>query len=135
MLKLVGYFFVILAFIGIILPLLPTTPFLLIAAMCFAKSSPELHEKLLNHKIFGPPLRDWDERRCIQCKIKLLAISSVVFFTGISVLFVINNIPMKLFGFAVILVAVGVILRIPTCKTDTKQLPKKLEPTEPLISD
>ncbi|MCY4044968.1 MAG: YbaN family protein [Cellvibrionales bacterium] len=116
MLKIIGYFFLVLALIGILLPLLPTTPFLLVAAMCFAKSSPELHQKLMNHKVFGPILRDWEEKRCINCKVKILAISSVTFFTGISVIFMLTNLYAKGLGILVILIAIAVILKIPTCK-------------------
>jgi hypothetical protein len=122
MLKFVGYFFLVLAFIGILLPLLPTTPFLLVAAMCFAKSSPELHDKLMNHKVFGPVLRDWEERRCINCKVKIIAISSVTFFTGISVIFMLKNIYAKSFGVLIILIAIGIILKIPTCRKSPPSL-------------
>ncbi len=121
MLKFTGYFFLVLAFIGILLPLLPTTPFVLVAAMCFAKSSPEIHQKLLDHKIFGPILHDWEDNKCIGCNIKILAISSVVFFTGISVIFMLKNGYVKSIGILMILIAVGVILKIPTCKKKPKE--------------
>lgn len=53
-------------FIGLWLPLLPTTIFLIGAAACFARSSPRLQRYLLNHPRFGPPLRDWFEEGAIS---------------------------------------------------------------------
>lgn len=117
LLKLLGYLFLLLAGIGIILPLLPTTPFVLVAAMCFAKSSPEIHEKLINHRFFGPILRDWEEKRCMNCKVKLFAMGSVVSFTGLSI-FLVKSIIAKVIGALLLLIALIVMARIPTCKTN-----------------
>jgi uncharacterized membrane protein YbaN (DUF454 family) len=58
---------------GIPLPLLPTTPFLLLAAFCFSKSSKRLHDWLINHKTFGPPIRDWNAHGVIPMKAKVTA--------------------------------------------------------------
>jgi uncharacterized membrane protein YbaN (DUF454 family) len=69
----VGWLALGLGIAGIFLPLLPTTPFVLLAALCFAKSSPELHARLLAHPRLGPPIRDWRERRVIPLRAKLLA--------------------------------------------------------------
>lgn len=56
---LLGWFSLITGIIGIYLPLLPTTPLVLLAAWCFSKSSKRFHHWLLNHKFFGPIVRDW----------------------------------------------------------------------------
>ena len=74
-LKATGVFFVGLGVLGVALPVLPTTPFLLVAAACFAKSSPELHQKLLNNRIFGPLIRDWQEHRAIPKKAKAISLT------------------------------------------------------------
>ncbi len=77
-LKITGIFFVALAFIGAFLPLLPTTPFLLVAAACFAKSSPQLHKMLLANKVFGPMIYHWQQSRSIPKRAKIIALSSMV---------------------------------------------------------
>ena len=63
---------------GIILPILPTTPMLLVAAWAFGKSSPELAEKIRNHRVFGPPVRDWQDHGVITLKAKVLAIAVMI---------------------------------------------------------
>ncbi|MEO9273409.1 YbaN family protein [Marinomonas sp. 5E14-1] len=54
-----GWLSLITGIIGIFLPLLPTTPLVLLAAWCFSKSSDRFHAWLLNHKFFGPIVKDW----------------------------------------------------------------------------
>ncbi|WP_077285591.1 YbaN family protein [Cognaticolwellia aestuarii] len=77
LLKISGIFFVLLAFIGAFLPLLPTTPFLLVAAACFAKSSPRMHKMLLANKMFGPLIYHWEQSRSIPKRAKIIALSSM----------------------------------------------------------
>ena len=67
---------------GVILPILPTTPLLLVAVWAFGKSSPELAEKIRNHRVFGPPVRDWQDHGVISTKAKLLAILVMAFMGG-----------------------------------------------------
>lgn len=62
-----------LGLLGVPLPLLPTTPFLLLSAFCFARSSPRLHAWLIEHPTFGPPIRDWRERGAISRCAKIMA--------------------------------------------------------------
>jgi uncharacterized protein len=71
----VGWLSLVMAVAGIILPILPTTPMLLVAAWAFSKSSPELAEKIRSHRVFGPPVRDWQDHGVITLKAKSLAIA------------------------------------------------------------
>ena len=66
-----------LGILGIALPLLPTVPFFLLAAFCFARSHPVWEQRLLNHRRYGPPLRRWRERRAISRKAKLAALTAM----------------------------------------------------------
>ena len=59
--------------IGIVLPLLPTVPLLLLAAICFAKSSERAHNWLMNHKVLGPPIHDWQSSGSIKRPAKISA--------------------------------------------------------------
>ncbi len=73
--------------IGAALPLLPTVPFLLLAAFCFARSSPHLHAWLLHHRTLGPPIADWQRRGAISRRGKCLASGSIVLAFVLALLF------------------------------------------------
>ena len=78
-----------LGFIGILLPGLPTTPFLLVAAGCYARSSDRLYRKLLNSRRFGPLIRRYREERAIPRRIKLRSILimwSMILLSGLTVI-------------------------------------------------
>ena len=73
-----GWMSLLLAFIGVFLPLLPTTPFVLLAAFCFSRSSEKLHSWLLQHKLFGPLISDWEQDGVIRLKAKWIATISIL---------------------------------------------------------
>lgn len=66
-----------LAVIGIALPVLPTVPFLLVAAWAFARSSPALEQRIRDHPRYGPPVRAWQERGAVGRVAKIWAISAM----------------------------------------------------------
>ncbi|UAB88774.1 YbaN family protein [Ruegeria sp. SCSIO 43209] len=81
-----GLLCVALAMIGVALPLLPTVPFLLLAAFFFARSSSRLHNWLLSHRTFGPMIIDWQSSGAIRPGAKKAATLSVAAVFGLSVL-------------------------------------------------
>jgi uncharacterized membrane protein YbaN (DUF454 family) len=108
-----GLFFVGLTVLGIFLPVLPTTPLLLLALACFAKSSEKLHDWLLTNKTFGPLIKQWHETRSMPRKAKVYAIISIVIAGGISLLSV-DTFMLKFLLIAALLIPVIIILRIKT---------------------
>ncbi|ODT72519.1 MAG: hypothetical protein ABS75_03435 [Pelagibacterium sp. SCN 63-23] len=74
----IGIVMVALALAGAVLPLLPTTPFLLVALACFSRSFPRLERWLLDHPRFGPPLRNWRHSGAISTRAKLCAVLAMV---------------------------------------------------------
>ena len=108
-----GFVFVGLAGLGVVLPVLPTVPFLLVAAACFARSSSHFYRWLLANRLFGPMIRDWRETRSIPLRGKVSAIALVVLVGGSSVLFWIAN-PWAQLGVTVVLLGlIGFLLSIP----------------------
>ena len=73
-----------LAVAGAVLPGLPTTPFVLLAAGCFAKSSPRLHAWLLAHRWLGPMVRDWETHHTLPLKVKWLATAMMSIMVSLS---------------------------------------------------
>ncbi|MGP6470911.1 DUF454 family protein [Rahnella aceris] len=84
----VGWLCVVLATLGVVLPLLPTTPFLLLAAWCFARSSPRFHQWLLYRSWFGSYLRHWQTHRALPKGVKPKAVALIVVTFAISIYFV-----------------------------------------------
>jgi uncharacterized membrane protein YbaN (DUF454 family) len=118
-----GTICVMLGAIGIVLPILPTTPFLLAAAACYYKSSERMHRWLLNNKWFGEYIRNYTEGKGLTRKTKIIALTVLWITIILSTIFMLNRIlpaqlvlPLQLVMIAVA-VAVSIhILRLPTFK-------------------
>lgn len=80
----VGLLALFLGLLGAVLPGLPTTPFVLLAAACFAKASPRLHQWLVQHRWLGPMVRDWEAHHTLPLRIKWLASGMMAVMVGIS---------------------------------------------------
>ncbi|QJB70115.1 YbaN family protein [Parasphingorhabdus halotolerans] len=88
--------------IGVVLPLLPTVPFVILAAFCFARSSPRLEAWLLDHKIFGPHILNWRNNRAITKKGKRAAL--VAFLASIIIALIFVKMPWNLIPIAAALI-------------------------------
>ena len=100
-----GWLFTLLGAIGVILPILPTTPFLIVALVFFSKSSPKFHHMLLNNAWFGPTLKQWEEQKTLSRKTKYKAIFLIVVTFAISVAIIKDKIHLQLLlvGLAIVL--------------------------------
>jgi len=77
----------VLAIAGVFTPVLPTTPLVLLAAACFARSYRPFHEWLITHRLFGPMVREWHEHRSIPYRTKISAIAMMAVALGASIVF------------------------------------------------
>lgn len=103
-----GLLCVALAVIGVVLPLLPTVPFLLLAAFFFANSSERLHNWITDHRVFGPMITDWRESGSIRPGAKKAATLSIAAVFGLSLLL---NAPLHVLGIqALVLSAVLIFI-------------------------
>ena len=108
-LTIAGTFSLGLGIVGILLPLLPTTPFLLLAAACYARSSERLNNWLLNNRWFGNYLRNYWKGKGIPLKVKVLSISFLWITIGYSALFVVQILLGKII---LVIIAIGVTIHI-----------------------
>ena len=113
-----GFFFVALGVIGIFLPLLPTTVFLIIASYFFMKSSPELNEKLMNNKYLGEYIRNYKEKGGMSLKSKISSIGLLWLSIFISGYFLTDSLIIHII---LLIVAVGVTIHIASLKNLSTQ--------------
>lgn len=110
----IGSTSLLLGIMGLFLPILPTTPFLLLSAFCFSKSSDNLYRKLLGNKYFGSYIRDYQEGKGIPKRVKTFALITLWTAIGFSIFFLIDSI---LFKSLLIIVATAVTIHILSVKT------------------
>lgn len=108
-----GCIFVGLGVLGAMLPVMPTTPFLLTASFFFARSSPRLNKWLLRSPLFGPFLRDWDQHRGVRPRVKVWAVA--VMLTAVAASIIFGNLTWPIVGLLLVLATVGltVVLKLP----------------------
>ncbi|MGL1901043.1 MAG: YbaN family protein [Fibrobacterales bacterium] len=112
-----GTFFFALGMVGILLPILPTTPFLLLSAACYMRSSKKIYLWLTMHKVFGPLINNYLQHRAVALKTKFLAITSLWVFILVAVFGITNYWWVQ--GI-LILIALGVTLYLLSLKTLSK---------------
>lgn len=103
-----GLIFLVLGVAGLLLPLMPGAVCLIVAAFCFAQSSPRLHDWLVNHRHLGPFIRDWRESRAIARPAKRAAVAGM----GLSVILAAATgaPPVALAALAALLVPAGIFV-------------------------
>ena len=114
--KPLGFLFLGLGAAGVVLPVLPSTPFVLLAAWFFARSSSYWHEKLLASELFGPMIRNWESKRCVSCRTKVVAIVSMLIAGGASVVFALEDTRLRLATGLLLLLGCITILSLKTCE-------------------
>lgn len=115
-----GLFFVALGGIGVVVPGLPTTVFILLAAGCFAKSCPALHNWLLENRLFGPMIYHWEENRAIPRRARKLALF-MIGTVGVFSVYLIDGFYLKIFVAVMLIIPVVILLRL---KTVDEALPR-----------
>ena len=116
--KSLGFLFVGLAILGVLLPVLPATPFLLLAAWFFSRSSEKWHQWLLRSELFGPIIRNWETNRCVARRTKVVSIALMLGMGGTSVAFAVDDNRIKLAAFALMAIGCVTLLSIKTCPED-----------------
>lgn len=114
--KPLGFLFLGIAALGVVLPLLPGTPFLLLAAWFFARSSEKWHQRLLANEVTGPMIRNWEDSRCISRRTRQVSILMMLIVGGTSVLFAVQQPWLKAVGVVLLVIGSTVVLRIPCCE-------------------
>ena len=114
-----GFITLILGIIGVFLPVLPTTPFLLLSATCFLKSSEKLYLWLVNHKILGLYVKSYIEYRAITSRAKIISIFTLWLFILISVIFFLEILWMRVL---LLFIAICVTIYLLRMKRLTKEM-------------
>ena len=109
-----GTIFVGLGVIGIFLPVIPATPFLLLAAACYARSSRRFYCWLLNNRWFGVYIKNYRQKKGMSLKLKILTVALLWLTILISVIFAIQSLALRI---VLIIIAIGVSVHLLSLKT------------------
>lgn len=109
-----GTFFVGIAIVGIIIPILPTTPFLLLSAALYARSSKRFYDWLLNNRLFGKYIKNYREGRGIPVYLKIIVITLLWITISISIVFAAELLAVRIL---LVIIASGVSIHILKIKT------------------
>ena len=115
----IGSISVGLGMLGVFLPLLPTTPFLLLAAACYIRSSEKFYNWLIYHKWFGSYIRNYREGRGIPLKAKIMAISLIWLTIGFSAVFIVPVLIARIVLFGIAIGVTIYLLKIKTLKPES----------------
>ena len=111
-----GHLCIALAVIGAILPVMPTTVFVIVAAWCYARGSPRFHRWLSENPVFGPVVRNWEANRAMSRRAKVLAIGMIVATFSLTIGFAIHPLWLKVLLTTLGVGLIGLILWIKTAE-------------------
>ncbi|MBJ7221791.1 MULTISPECIES: DUF454 family protein [unclassified Brenneria] len=117
----IGWMAVVLATLGVVLPLLPTTPFLLLAAWCFARSSPRFHYWLLYRSWFGGYLRHWQQYRALPPGAKWKAVSVILLTFALS-LWLVKISWVRVLLLVILAILLTFMLRLPVVASEQQKI-------------
>ena len=112
LLVIMGWLCIVIGAVGVVLPLLPTTPFLILALLAFSKSSPRYHQMLLANKWLGPILQQWESEGTVARAIKYKAMLIVVITFSISIYMLAHNGLLQLMLLALAGLVLSIIWRL-----------------------
>ena len=109
-----GVLAMVVGLVGVVVPLLPTTPFLLLAAACFVRSSDTLYNRLMSNRLFGGFIRDYREQRGVSARTKIVAVALLWGVMGYTVLMVATTIWLRILLIAIAVAVTTHLLRLKT---------------------
>ena len=121
--RLLGIVFLGVGALGALLPLLPATPFVLLSAACFARSSERWHKRLLASDTFGPMIRNWEQKRCVSCRVKAIAIVSMILVGGTSMVYAVESDALRVLGIILLLIGFITVSTLKTCRQRSESEP------------
>lgn len=115
-----GVVFFITGLIGVVLPLLPTTPFMILSAACFANSSPRFHQMLLNNRWIGEDLRRWERERAMKRETKKRANWVIAVTFSVSIILVWPRWPLVILLLLIAFILLAFLWRIQEVDANTE---------------
>jgi hypothetical protein len=109
-----GTLALLLGIIGIVVPGLPTTPFVLLAGACYMRASPRAHAWLLRNRTFGPILREWEQRHSVAPRVKRIALATMALTASFSIWFFAETPWLQGLVLGAMLVGATVVWRLPS---------------------
>lgn len=112
-----GFISLALGIIGILLPVLPTTPFIIVSAACFARSSQKFYDRLYNNRFFGKILRDYRDKKGLALKYKIYILTMLWLSLSSTAILLTDSLPVRLILFSIAISVSIHILRFKTLKS------------------
>ena len=113
----IGTLFLVIGFIGVVIPVLPTTPFLLLAAACYVRGSERIHRWMINNRIFGEFIKNYMEGKGIKLRQKVFTLTFLWLTITFSVFYLIENFVIRILLFIIVIVVSVHILTLPSARS------------------